>query len=206
MTIIIGGGYIGEEFQNQIDDSYIISHANINTMINYFKYIIKKYGKPNLIIITSGFLRKRKVGKFYIYDIDNTIDANYTVPVKFINLAKEMNLQSQIIVFSRSVTYDKREGYSIYSSSKLALEKFIKIYMIEEPEAKIKIIRPSRTDTKLRWDNYEQTEENEKNLLYPEEVVSAVLDFLPKKDIILEIRKDGEKIKCQTKNQLIMSI
>lgn len=208
MTVIIGGGEIANAIKKISHNCYIIEHDDLVEMKQSFVKLVEKKGKPDNVIITSGYLNKKFVGDFSSVDIGQQIRANMVVPIDFINLIVRMDLyRTRVVVFSSSVTYaERRSGYSVYAAAKIGLERFIQSCLNGDAPLRIKIIRPSRTDTKLRWDNYEDNDKNRKNILYPHEVAECTLDFLTKDDIVLEIWKKKGNVVCLPKKLKISSI
>jgi NADP-dependent 3-hydroxy acid dehydrogenase YdfG len=209
MTLIIGGGELGRSFEKIFNNDIvrIIEHTDSGKMLAQIESLILKYGQADRAIITSGYLNKKFIGDYRNTDIEQIIDANMTFPIKVINLLSAISYRTRVIVISSSVTFDAtRNMYAVYAASKLGLERFVQSSQNGDGPLRIKIIRPARMDTKLRWDNYKKTDENIKNLLTTDEVAQCTLDFLQKDDIVLEIFKKEGHIICNPKPLMIKSI
>jgi short-subunit dehydrogenase len=191
MTVIIGGGGIGEALRAR-SRAIVINSKDFNEIITELVKINDASSIKN-IIITSGFLEKHEVGDFTEKVIEKTVQANFLIPMLIANFSVLNFPKANLVFFSSSVVFEAREGYSVYSASKTGLEIFLRTLKIENPSVNLKIIRNSRTDTKLRWNNYDYSEETTKNLLSPEEVAKVTLDFISTDGVVLEIyRRDNE--------------
>ena len=199
MTVIIGGGSIGEAIRDRTRS--IVIYQKDFELIRDDLAIINSNTPITEIIVTSGFLEKSRVGEYTTENIEKTINANFTIPILVANLSVKKYPTAKLIIFSSSVVFEPREGYGAYSAAKTALEIFIRTLKKENPEYIVKLIRNSRTDTKLRWDNYQHNETTEQNLLSPDEVAKATLNFLKEEGVVLEIFKREEKLYTEVWNE-----
>lgn len=192
MTIIIGGGEIANTINKIIIDSEIIVSKKPSIVKHILNNVYKEKNIKN-VIITSGYLEKSNFKKMTFNNIDKTISANLTFPIKIANIVQDKLKKSngKLIVFSSSTIFGTREEYSVYAATKIGLEKFIENFS-SETGIKTLIVRNGRTDTKLRWNNYKKTIENKKNLLSTKEVAIALKNQLEKDCKILDIFKDNE--------------
>jgi len=152
------------------------------------------------LYITSGFLNREPFFQQTYEEIYKSIDANLIYPLKILTeLKKYIDKNTKIILISSSSSYNDREGYSVYSSTKTALEIFAKTLYKEGYN--IKLVRPARTDTKLRWDNISKADkENWENLLTPEDIVKQLPSFLKSDYNYLNIFKSEEQLITQLKD------
>jgi len=189
MNVIIGGGEIGNAIRNLICGE-VINEKDIDVV----KDKLLSFDKIENIFITAGFLRKENVGEFNDETILKTVNSNFIFPILIANFCIKYFPDARIIFFSSSTVYDFREGYSVYGASKTALEIFVGTLKVENPDIKVKLIRNHRTDTKLRWSNYERSPKTEENLLTPEEVAEETVKFLERPESIIEISKEYEEL------------
>jgi 2-C-methyl-D-erythritol 4-phosphate cytidylyltransferase len=192
MTVIIGGGGIGEAIRMRTR-AIVIKSKDFEEIAAEL-LVIERETSIDTIIVTSGFLEKSTIGFFSEEIIQRTVDANFIIPMMISNFVINYFPTVKLVIFSSSVVFEARKGYSVYSASKTGLEIFLRTLKLEYPNFNLKIIRNARTDTKLRWNNYIHSEETEANLLSTDEVAKYTLDFLSKKGTVMEIYKRDENI------------
>jgi 2-C-methyl-D-erythritol 4-phosphate cytidylyltransferase len=192
MTVIIGGGGIGEAIRMRTR-AIVIKSKDFEEIAAEL-LAIERETSIDTIIVTSGFLEKSTIGFFSEEIIQRTVDANFIIPMMISNFVINYFPTVKLVIFSSSVVFEARKGYSVYSASKTGLEIFLRTLKLEYPNFNLKIIRNARTDTKLRWNNYIHSEETEANLLSTDEVAKYTLDFLSKKGTVMEIYKRDENI------------
>jgi len=200
--LIIGGGDLANAIKKEaISSNYnvsIIEHKNNNSnemlQLLYDTLYVSKY--ITHFIITSGYLEKHANGSYTETSIEKIIDSNLTFPIKVINLILLFINNPKITVFSSSVTHNpNRKFYGVYSAAKAGLERFA-IDCINNNGADIKIIRPSRINTKLRWSVYDKNDLTTLNLTEPNEAAICILNFLDEEYNILEFKKNNNEIIC----------
>ena len=199
MTVIIGGGSIGEAIRDRTRS--IVIYQKDFELIRNDLVIINANTPITEIFVTAGYLEKSEVGEYSTQNIEKTINANFTIPILIANLSVKLFPTAKLVIFSSSVVFEPREGYGAYSAAKTGLEIFIRTLKKENPEYIVKLIRNSRTDTKLRWDNYQRNESTEQNLLTPDEVAKATLNFLNIEGTVMEIFKREEKLYTEVWNE-----
>jgi len=190
MTVIIGGGAIGEALRAR-SRAIVINSKNFEQIAKDLVEINDSTEIAN-IIVTSGFLEKHNIGDFDPETIQKTVDANFIIPMLVANFSVANFPTTNLVFFSSSVVFEAREGYSAYSASKTGLEIFLRTLAVEHSLIELKIIRNSRTDTKLRWNNYKHSDKTEANLLTPDEVAKATLEFMQEDGIVMEVYKRNE--------------
>lgn len=195
MLLIIGGGAVSEALAREAYNNgrmvRVIGHNTMTQTIYQIKRLVERYGDISDVAITSGYLNKKFIGDYKDIDIEQIIDANMTFPIKIINLLSVISMKSRVTVFSSSVTFDeKRSLYALYAASKLGLERFIQSSIQGDGPLRLRIVRPARINSKLRWDNYPKNEDTQRNLIEPEEIASAVFRFWKNDDVALDMFKD----------------
>jgi len=191
MTVIVGGGAIGEALRAR-SRAIVIKSKDFEQIAQDLIEINESTEIKN-IIVTSGFLEKQTIGDFSPETIRKTVDANFMIPMLVANFSVANFPTTNLVFFSSSVVFEAREGYSVYSASKTGLEIFLRTLVVEH-NTNLKIIRNSRTDTKLRWNNYKHSDKTEANLLTPDEVAKATLEFMKEDGIVMEVYKRNEII------------
>jgi len=199
-NLIFGGGKIAESI-SIINNAEIVYYRNEKDIKEY----LKKFDKLNEVYITSGYLKRIDFFNQTNEDIQHTIDANLIFPIMVAKLLEKfIKSGTKIIFISSSSSFDTRSGYSIYASTKTALEIFAKTLFNEGMQNNenydIRIIRPARTDTKLRWNNLDKNNSsNWENLLKPNEIALEIKEFLNTSYNYLYIYKNNEKIITEVK-------
>jgi short-subunit dehydrogenase len=189
MNLVIGGGGISNEISSLLKCPVIKSKD-----IEEIKTLLELFPHAKNFIITTGFLDLDNFKNLSINSIENTIKANYIMPMLITRLISEKyGKDATVVYFSSSTSFQTRPKYSIYASSKTALEIFVRTIK-KEGLLRTKIVRNSRTDTPMRWKNFKKNEETLSNLLSPSDVALGVQELLSSDFNELEIFKIDEMI------------
>jgi len=188
--LIIGGGEIGYEISEQLACPVF----KFNDIADFKGKVLDFFPHVETFFITTGKLFKKPFHSLTENEINEMFYSNVLLPIEITKILQNTyGNDITIVYFSSSVVKGLRKDYSVYSATKVALEEFAK-NLKNETDINVKIVRPARTDTKLRWDNYSYNKENTKNLLSPNEVVSGIQKLLDSEKMILDIYKENELI------------
>ena len=105
MILIIGGGGISDELfrllGNDLNRVQRITTKNLNEIKQEVEQISDHYDISS-VIVTSGYLEKKRFEDFTFENIDKTIDANLVFPIKVAKIVSPfINSQKKsFIVFS----------------------------------------------------------------------------------------------------------
>ncbi len=146
----------------------------INKTLNTF---VKKNGKIDILISTTGILKIDTLEKFTEENIIDQIEVNYISQIFLAKMAiKYMVKKSSIALFTSSSYTRGRANYSIYSSTKAAIVNFVQGVAEEifEKEIRINAISPTRANTPMRKENFGK--ETKRSLLDPKDIAIVTLN------------------------------
>ena len=197
ITIIFGGGDISRAITSKLD-AFEICSKDISIAEKMFHIVAGSTDEPINVIVTSGYLLKHSIEQIEKDEIEKHISANLLYPMHIWRIVSQKIVHNggRFIVFSSSAVEPVRDGYAMYASAKAGLERFICSIKHEIENVDTTVIRNARTNTKMRWMNYEKTPETIENLLEPEDVAEAIYDLIlgDKKCDMLIIYKSRDRI------------
>lgn len=125
------------------------------------------------LVNCQGLLNVAPLQSLTFEQIKEQIDVNYT-SIALCCKAAKIKPRGHILNFASSSFSRGRANYAIYSSSKAAVVNFTQGLAEERSDLFINVISPSRTDTKMRRTNFQDTSE----LLLPETVAQRAINIL----------------------------
>ncbi len=140
-----------------------------------FDTLYQEYGALDGLINCIGLLKLKEIEELSSHEINELIHVNFASPVYCCKCAHIKEGGHLVNVSSSSYTRG-RKNYALYSSAKAALVNFTQGLAEERPTLNINAIIPGRTNTRMRQENF--PEENESELLKPEEVAATIITLL----------------------------
>jgi len=169
---------------------YMANLENFCSIEKIFDKIYKKYGKIDGLINTAGLFLVKPFEKLSIEEIEKLINVNL---LGLIYSCKEAKIKENghIINISSSSYKDGRKDYGIYSATKAAVVNFTQSLAKENPNLKINVVAPQRTNTKMRKKFFPNEEKN--LLLDPKKVAINIINILKENQTgkVIEIKNEA---------------
>lgn len=162
---------------------------DISKAINEIK---ERHSDFSYIILNSGIMNKALVGEINS-DIDKEFKINTTSNIKIINslLNTIKTNEADVVIIGSKGSFDPKEGTSVYTSTKHAINGFIKSLQLELKNDKSRVIgiHPGSFDSNLR------KSDDTKKRMDPKYIADLIKNFieLPKNmevsEIVINLKK-----------------
>ncbi len=178
-----------EPFPVSRSSSFFADLTKPQSLKTALKQIFQKSGPVDGLINLAGFLKVASLKELSESEIENMVQVNLT---GLIYACKYASLkEGGHIINIASSSYAKGRAFSpVYSAAKAAVVNFTQALADEHKNLKVNVIVPSRTNTKMRRENFPQDKVSE--LLAPEKVAEVIVALLKENQTtgsIIEVKK-----------------
>lgn len=143
-----------EKYDNKYENVFMFEGdlSQKDVIDSLFDFAINKMGRIDLFFANAGFAYYEKIENADFMHIDKIYKTNVLSPIYSIEKMYELNREREykVVVTSSSMGFMPMPGYSLYGSTKSAINSFIKGYRyeIDDPK-KISVLYPIATKTKF---------------------------------------------------------
>lgn len=159
-------------------DNYPVDLTSESEIAQCFQSIYEHEGELDGLINCAGVLSKKKLADHSPEEIDAILQVNLRAVILTCKYA-HMKKGGHIVNVASSSHTSGRKDITVYAATKAAVVNFSQGLADERSDLIVDVVSPQRTDTRMRREHF--PEEEEENLLRPEQVADTIIRILQQK-------------------------